>query len=474
MSAWSEVEDVPRADACILHPQLASSGLPTDLYQSTMRRFLWDYFVKRASQVFLCWEPGNAQLDRNYRDPYAEGLPALAAQSQSMRSATLALSAFHYSGGSRVNKSMISSLMMEASQALAASRWVEPQSEKQLLATIGTAALLYLLDPETYSDMLPLSRSAALCLMATERSMIANDVSYQVVMQIFRWADICAQCSLMKHVPVPDEMTQQRLNLRADERATQLSDYYTGWFVHPLYAFSEELISPLRRIAWLIRVRQQGLIFEDSGMNHTGLSDVSSQDSRKKSFMIPNSHFEQLVKSAEEEINKFNMPSHPDALLDGQDDTPPLKTGLSHIASAVHSAIKILLLTRLLDKPWTTDEIRWHVANITLHLCDVKPESKFSNGVVFPLYIAGVEAVDQAHRTLIVQRLQFLPGIWQQQEVRLTDSLKHIWSIRDQDPGAVWKEWVHRGKRVISVPYRCGSPFATLLFCSQDLSHKLF
>lgn len=430
--------------------------LPSELLKSTVRRLLWDYFVNRASQIFLCWEPDDAHLDKRYNDPYKETLPAVAMENGPLMLASLALSAFHCAGGgrSRDDNSLITSLMLEASQSLAASRWDGPQTFKQLLATVGTASLLYLLNPTSYSDMLPLSRSAALCLMTNPKWQNVKETSYQAIMQIFRWGDICAQCSLKRYVPIPDEHMQLRLELQENERAACLSSSYAGWFVHPLYAFAEDLITPLRRTAWLIRLRQQGRVMPtqatetpddpclDQHFQNTGTTNAND------TFEISKDRFDNFVEEVEQMIHATSSKVR---LAQYQSDcgtemsAPDLRTDLNHLATAIDSAIMILFYTRLKDIPWTTNLIRFHVRNVVDNLCNIPAGSRCSNGVVFPLYVAGLEAVDLGNRSMIINRMKHLPGIWLQREAQLVASLQTVWKLRDADPGAVWKSWIHQG-----------------------------
>jgi hypothetical protein len=430
--------------------------LPSDVLKSTVRRLLWDYFVNRASQIFLCWEPDDAHLDKRYNDPYKETLPAVAVENGPLMLASLALSAFHCAGGgrSREDNSLITSLMLEASQSLAASRWDGPQTFKRLLATVGTASLLYLLNPTSYSDMLPLSRSAALCLMTNPKWQNVKETSYQAIMQIFRWGDICAQCSLKRYVPIPDEHMQLRLELQENERAANLSSSYAGWFVHPLYAFAEDLIAPLRRTAWLIRLRQQGRIMPTQATETPGdpSLDQHVQNIRAANagdtFRISKDRFdvfveevEQMIHATSSKVRLVQYQSHSSAEM----SAPDLRTDLNHLATAIDSAILILFYTRLRDTPWTTNLIRFHVRNVVDNLCKIPAGSRCSNGVVFPLYVAGLEAVDLGNRSMIIDRMKHLPGIWLQREAQLVASLEHVWKIRDADPGAVWNSWVHQG-----------------------------
>ena len=447
------------SDICIPQPSQPRSVLPAELCRSTPRRFLWDYFVFKASRIFLCWEPNDTQLDKDYDDPYAESLPTLAIESRPLRSAALALSAFHYTAGAHSSMSnfVLTSLMSEASQALASSRLAIAQRPRQLLATVGAASLLYLLDPGNYADLLPLSRSAALCLLADPDWLDPGNTPYQVVMQIFRWADICAQCSLMQHVPIPDEATQSRLEIQANEQAGRLPLSFAGWFVHPLYAFAEDLLRPLRRIAWLARVRQQGGVAVEGAHagSNTSRPDRTVQGCQFQATDTPQvarDRFDALVDEAEHMVRNASSKLHLNRcrLKDSTHyEAPDLRTDLVHLAAAIHSAIQILLSTRLRDVPWTATTIRFHVQNIVEHLCSLKVGSRFSNGVVFPLYVAGLEAVDLTNRLMIINRMQHLPGIWSQREHRLIDSLHHVWKIRDQDPGAVWNSWIHKGTCIL-------------------------
>ena len=124
---------------------------------------------------------------------------------------------------------------------------------------------------------------------------------------------------------------------------------------------------------------------------------------------------------------------------------PDLRTDLNHLATAIDSAIMILFYTRLKDTPWTTNIIRFHVRNVVGNLCKIPADSRCSNGVVFPLYVAGLEAVDLGNRSMIIRRMKHLPGIWLKREAQLVTSLQHVWKLRDADPGAVWNSWIHQG-----------------------------
>uniref|UniRef100_A0A4E9DY73 Zn(2)-C6 fungal-type domain-containing protein n=1 Tax=Gibberella zeae TaxID=5518 RepID=A0A4E9DY73_GIBZA len=456
-----EVPDFIKQSVSILYPQYSiqaplTSGLSRDIVESPARRLLWDYFVNRASRVFLCWDPNDAKLDKAYRDPYTDNLPVLAVHSRPMMLACLALSAFHSAGGgrSREDLSLITSLMLEAANELAASRWQGPQTFERLLGTVGAASLLYLLKPSMYADMLSLSRSAALCL-ASAPSCKATPPLYQVVMQIFRWSDICSQCSLKRYVSIPNEPTQLLLELKDNERASNLSPSYADWVVHPLYAFPEELIAPLRRVAWLVRLRQQGCVMmaSDTTVDLPGpptrvLQASHDACSTGDNVQISPQHFDELVDQAEEMLHLARQTIKRDKTKQQNPQStsfptaPDLRTDIQRLAIAMDSAIIILLLTRLRDSPWTTPQIRFHVRNVVTNLNAIDPESRFSNGIVFPLYVAGLEAVDENDRTVIIRCIKHLPGLWSQRESQLESCLKHVWSLRDANPGATWISWI--------------------------------
>ncbi|KAF5238996.1 hypothetical protein FAUST_5236 [Fusarium austroamericanum] len=459
-----EVPDFKDQPVPILSPQYfiqasPSSGLSRDIVESLVRRLLWDYFVNRASQVFLCWDPNDAKLDKAYRDPYTDNLPVLAVHSRPMMLACLALSAFHSAGGgrSREDLSLITSLMLEAANELAASRWQGPETFERLIGTVGAASLLYLLKPSMYADMLALSRSAALCL-ASAPSYKATPPLYQVIMQIFRWSDICSQCSLKRYVSIPNEPTQLLLELKDNERASNLSPSYADWVVHPLYAFPEELIAPLRRVAWLVRLRQQGCVMmaSDTNVDLPGpptrvLQAIHDTCSTRDNVRISPQRFDELIDQAEqmlhlarESIKRDKAKQH-NSKPTLSPTAPDLRTDIQRLSIAMDSAIIILLLTRLRDRPWTTTQMRFHVRNVVTNLSAIDPESRFSNGIVFPLYVAGFEAVDENDRTVIIRCIKHLPGLWSQRELQLESCLKHVWSLRDSNPGATWISWIDQG-----------------------------
>jgi hypothetical protein len=72
-----------------------------------------------------------------------------------MTLASLALSDFHFTGSDNGND-LTTSLMLEASNALAALRFQDqPRTVEELLTTIATASFLYLLKPSVYADIIP-------------------------------------------------------------------------------------------------------------------------------------------------------------------------------------------------------------------------------------------------------------------------------------------------------------------------------
>ncbi|KAL2202646.1 hypothetical protein CC79DRAFT_1164544 [Sarocladium strictum] len=430
---------------------------PLGLHNSAVRRLLWDYFRNRALEVFLCWEPDDARLDQRYDDPYKDQIPAVAIANRPMMLASLALSAFHSAGGGHGSEddSLITRLMLEAANELAASHRQEPRQATDFLGTIGTASFLYLLKPESYADMLPLSRSAALCLTTNPKWQIDEQPSYQAIMQIFRWLDICAQCSLKRYVPVPDEYTQLCLEVRTNERATDLSSSYASWFVHPLYAFAEDLITPLRRIAWLSRLRQQGCIEVGTDNGSAESPDSATQipiagctTSGSDTVRLTENRFNELVEETED-IAQFAS----GRVLSTQNRvsnqatlplSPDLRTELERLATAMDSTVVVLFYTRLKDMPWTTSLIRFHVRNVVESIASIGSASRFSNGIVFPLFMAGLEAVETRDREMVIGKIKDLPGIWAQRESKLIACLNHIWELRDADPGMVWSSWIHQ------------------------------
>jgi hypothetical protein len=121
---------------------------------------------------------------------------------------------------------------------------------------------------------------------------------------------------------------------------------------------------------------------------------------------------------------------------------------LLHLNEAIHSACVLIFYARLRDLVWTAPVIRKHVEAAVTALSQLNPHSRTSLAVLFPYYHVGCEAVDSTVRKFILERLAELPKNWFGRASRTAECLRHIWEIRDEDPGAPWIVWNKRGSQV--------------------------
>jgi hypothetical protein len=89
------------------------------------------------------------------------------------------------------------------------------------------------------------------------------------------------------------------------------------------------------------------------------------------------------------------------------------------------------------------------VRNVYEQLAQINQYSRTLNNAIFPLYAAGCEAVDMAARQEIEARITHIhpTGYWFNRETKLVSGLRHVWTVRDNDPGHGWMEWSQQGKR---------------------------
>lgn len=112
---------------------------------------------------------------------------------------------------------------------------------------------------------------------------------------------------------------------------------------------------------------------------------------------------------------------------------------------SMYAAGAVLLYARIHGLPPTAPLIRRQTQIIVDEVSKIPVDSRVSFALVFPLFIAGCEAMEQMMRDTIVQRLRDPGGVTY---VRgdLVGALRQIWDIRDLEPGLPWPHWVRKGE----------------------------
>ncbi|PNH41590.1 hypothetical protein VD0004_g5532 [Verticillium dahliae] len=110
---------------------------------------------------------------------------------------------------------------------------------------------------------------------------------------------------------------------------------------------------------------------------------------------------------------------------------------------SMYAAGAVLLYARIHGLPPTAPLIRRQTQIIVDEVSKIPVDSRVSFALVFPLFIAGCEAMEQMMRDTIVQRLRDPGGVTY---VRgdLVGALRQIWDIRDLEPGLPWPHWVRK------------------------------
>ncbi|KAL5592821.1 hypothetical protein FOBRF1_013129 [Fusarium oxysporum] len=114
---------------------------------------------------------------------------------------------------------------------------------------------------------------------------------------------------------------------------------------------------------------------------------------------------------------------------------------LLHVNQAMHTAATIVFYTRLRDLPFTSTLIRKNVAEVQREALCVEADSLSSRALVFPLYIAGCEAVDGSMRELISGRISECKNYAAIHPEDIKSQLLQIWNVRDRNPGLTWLQW---------------------------------
>ncbi|EXJ83063.1 hypothetical protein A1O1_06681 [Capronia coronata CBS 617.96] len=431
-SPTSQVTTFEQAHSDKFFPEFRTSlvanppPLPNDILDSHRNKFLWSYFVAHGIKMFLCWDPHKVDIDGAPPEPFTKVFGSMAFQSKPLRLAAMGLSAFLQGTKTQTPALRVvsSNLGRLASQALCSEHRVLPTNTHSLLQIIATAILLFLSDPQWSTSMLQLARSTAAYMLGQEtRNNVIEDEYFEVVMALLRWCDICAHFSLLQSVEMSDDYIHRSIEFQEREQQASISRTFKSWIINPLYTFSTRWINPMLRLGRLTRLRQTA---------------------KKLGFSTPDEYLEKQIDELEEEL-LLARNEDLKACSSLWNDLPDLLL----LNEAMHSATVLLFYTRLRDLPWSTPFVRRHVDIICDQTEQISPESQSSNNILFPLYVAGCEAVDVGKREQIANRLSRLPatGYWFNQETKLVSSLRHVWAIRDNSPGTTWIDWSHQGSK---------------------------
>ena len=402
--------------------QYRPSSWPADIVASPRKGFLWEYFIHILETRFLCLDVDDVKRLTFFQDPYATIMPSIALSSPPVRSAILCFAATQYEiRNGRATDLSSQELFVQASRAFMS---LTPNSEDPIGLLPAVAAGLFLqFHDNGRGNFLDLARSAAAFILGSKSSQnYIHDHTYQTVMAMLRWVDISTLCSLSRPAKVLDDSLHRLIEMSESELNYNFSMTSQGWISHPIFAFSPWLVNPLLKLGRYVHLQSQTQPALDL---EAVPNSVVSED--------------QLLELEEDILNATD--SFRTACQKGIADSAAL---ISLNESMFISAL-LLFYTRLRYMPMTASLIRRYVKEIVRKISLISVNSRVSHALIFPLYVAGCEAMDLKVRDCILRRIKLFNGVLLNRGDRLVRILQHVWQIRDANPELIWQEWTSKG-----------------------------
>ncbi|KAI8721506.1 hypothetical protein NCS52_00292100 [Fusarium sp. LHS14.1] len=395
---------------------------PDDMRASPERRFLWQYFLSAAETDFLCLDWEDVGHFYAYQHPYVTNLPCMALSNAALRGAILCFSAAQYQLRFEredfiVTKSVTCS---EAVRSMEIQLSSTTRDESNLLSIVYAATLLYSFGPER-RDYLRIASQLVIEFLAGWKPEASTSKSYpEITLTEYRWTVISTLCSLQKPNPALGDRICHMIEMGEDEIEQKYSNAFQSWVSHPIYTFSPRLVNPLLRIGRLLQSQLSQL---DAGADHESPPTWESRAAEAEEI---------LLQARERDA------SVSESALDGAD--PVAVVALNE---SMYAASSILLYARIHGLPFTAPFIRRQTRIVVDEISKIQPTSHVSYAIVFPLFIAGCEAVEPQVRDIVEQRLREPRGV-SYNRGDVIGALHRIWEIRDLEPGLPWPHWVDK------------------------------
>ncbi|KAH8199481.1 hypothetical protein TruAng_006357 [Truncatella angustata] len=401
---------------------------PDDMLASPKRQFLWQYFLQSIEANGLCVDWEDVGHMPGFQDPFVVTIPHLAITNPVLREAVLTFSMFQYNA--LQNQLTFDRLMVNAwrsaCQGLRAQlTTLHEEDGWGVLSMISACCLLHWCAPDKREEFLRLAAKLAVIFLKRSRSSTSIPSVYrESILTSFRWTTISALCSLQPPSRVLSDEVCDIVELDSHEIVQNYSSPFQSWISHPIYAFSARLVNPLLRIGHLAELQ------------------LSRQRDKED---IPDESLELRIVNLEETLLSARD-TELDVITSPTGATDPL--AVASLNEAMHAASVILFYTRFRGLPFTAPLIRRQVQIAVSEICKTRVDSRVSYAVVFPLFIAGCEAVDSQVRDIIADRIRTPKGLFFDRG-DIAAALRHIWEIRDLHPGLTWPHWVNKGMRRI-------------------------
>ncbi|KAK1511206.1 uncharacterized protein CCOS01_14968 [Colletotrichum costaricense] len=400
---------------------------PPDMLASPEKRFLWQYFLHITKDGLLCLDEKELSRFHGSQDPFIATIPQMAICDESLRSSIFCFAAFQYNASQHGGdfQQLVRDCSRKASLALKAQPYSD-QSWSQswtlhVFSKIACGIFLHHFgqgDTET-SEYLD-SAGALVAGFYKRPQSFSNLLSpiVQLVLSMLRWTVISTVCSFQSSQTLTNNKIYQYLEMREEEVAHNYSPSFRDWLNHPIYAFSPRLVNPLLRLAKLLDIQK----------SQWAVNQYSWSDKTMGNEMIQLE--EELLMARDVDLDRC------------QTHTADPKE-LRSLNEAMHAATFLLFYVRLKGMPFTAPLVRKKVQVIVFEVGKIPVASRVSHAVLFPLFIAGCEAVEEQARRAILERLRTPRGLtYNRKDVCL--SLEHVWQVRDLDPGLRWPDWFYK------------------------------
>ncbi|KAF3808859.1 hypothetical protein GCG54_00011050 [Colletotrichum gloeosporioides] len=393
---------------------------PPDMLSSPERRFLWQYFLHITKDGFLCLDEQNLSRFQGSQDPFIATIPQMAISNESLRSAVFCFAAFQYNTNRSGNEfqQLVRDCSKRASVALKSKTPSLGAQSWSLFSIVACGIFLHHFSQDDSEEYLHYAGTLAIGFSTRPQS--SSDLLapfIQLILSMLRWSIISTVCSFQSsREPVSDKI-YRGLEMRREEIEHNYLPSFRDWTNHPIYAFSPRLVNPLLRLARLLDIQKSHLTVNQY------ISDASMGMEMIKLE-------EELLTAREADL---------DLSKTGTTDPKELRS----LNEAMHSAAFLLFYARLKGMPFTAPLVRKKVQVIVSEIGKIPVTSRVSHAVLFPLFIAGCEAVEGEARRRILERLRTPRGLtYNRKDVCL--SLEHVWQIRDLEPGSRWPDWFYK------------------------------
>ncbi|KAH7304782.1 fungal-specific transcription factor domain-containing protein [Stachybotrys elegans] len=408
------------------HPIFATDRLycpmpwPDDMLASPERRFLWQYFLSIAEADFLCLDWGDVGHFYGFQHPYITTLPHMALSNNALRASIFCFAASQYQlrhseGSFERIKALTGS---EAVMALSTQN-TQVTDDNNLLSMISAATLLHYFGTERHDYLRFASRLVKLFLTRAQSGQGSLPSFPEVSLSEFRWSVISTLCSIRQPSPPLGDEICTMIEMRDSEIQQKYSTAFQRWISHPIYTFSPRLVNPLLRIGRLLERQLSQLGDPDIQLDDSWLTKVNEAE-------------EMLLHARECDMNVSA------SALGSADPAAVLA-----LNESMYAAGSILLYARINALPATAPFVRRQTQLVTTEIAKIPANSHVSFAIVFPLFVAGCEAIEQQMRDTIVELLREPKGITFNRG-DLVGALQNIWAIRDLEPGLPWPYWVEK------------------------------